>query len=205
MRAVYLILALSLWGCTSNPALPGPTGMPGFDGFPTNFADGDLLATARFKIDHASKSECRVDLISARSVIPLWVTAGLKKGVSRSATTLITREHMDMRLYLPDGTALMPIDDLAGMVDSLDSTPKQYVKGRLFHGAVLEAFSGDRDAPNNGYVFFALPPNDSISVNGRTVRHSAGDAIRTFDLSKALVSFNITVDDKPQLVMVGVQ
>ena len=205
MRAVYLILALSLWGCVSGPKFPGPVALSGFDGFPTNFAEGDLLAVARFKIDHASNSECRVDLIAAKQVIPIWVTTGLAKNGDSSHATLITREHMDMRLYLPDGTALMPIADLDGMVNSLSSTPKQYVSGRLFEGEVLQAFSTERDAPNNGYVFFQIPAGRAITVRGRTVSHTVGDATRSFDLNEALVSFNITVDGKPHPVMVGVQ
>jgi len=198
-------LALSLWGCASGPKLPGPVRLTGFDGFPTNFAEGDLLAVARFKVNHASSSECRVDLIEAKRVIPIWVTTGLTKDAVPSQTTLITREHMDMRLYLPDGTALMPIADLDGMVDSLSSTPKQYVSGRLFGGEALQQFSTERDAPNNGYVFFQIPANQDIAVRGRTVSHTVGDAIRSFDLNEALVSFNITVDGKPHAVMVGVQ
>lgn len=205
MRAVHLILALSLWGCVSGPKFPGPVGLARFDGFPTNFAEGEFLAVARFKVNHASSSECRIDLIDAKRVIPIWVTTGLNKRAAPSHTTLITREHMDMRLYLPDGTALMPIADLDGMVNSLSSTPKQYVSGRLFEGEVLQAFSTERDAPNNGYVFFQIPANRTLAVQGRTVSHTVGDATRSFDLNEALVGFNITVDGQPHPVMVGVQ
>ncbi|MFT7462656.1 MAG: hypothetical protein ACI9EF_000998 [Pseudohongiellaceae bacterium] len=203
MRALHFLLALSLWGCASHPSIPGHTGLTGFDGFPSIYGTDELRATAKFKLDH--REEFYTDLIEERGVIPIRLSVGLTEGIPRNDNTLITADHLDIQLHLPDGTTLLPEGNLSGLMNSLDSNPQKRVRLRVFRGEVLEPFNEDRGSANTGYFFFQLPADEVMSVVGLTVSHTAGDAIRTFDLNQALVSFNVTVDGKRHAVMVGVQ
>jgi len=206
MRAVILLLAVVVPGCGS-PDTHGTIPASQFDGFPRSYFEGTIAATAWFKRDHAET--LRTDLIALHGVLPIWISVGMQDTATNDGQTQMLQES-DMRLYLPDGTALATVNAAELLQDLVeDSDAVTRVKNRLFKPGPLvhlEMVAPRRvRGDNDGFVFFKLPKSSRMTMKGTEGRHTGGGLTKIFDLTNSLVSFNVNVGDNLQIVHVGVQ
>lgn len=197
----FLWLAL---GWTSGCASSGPEGVElgpaprAFAGFPPQMSQDAIYASARFDAD-ATRTFGGVDLIEHDGVLPVKLTFRLRGEDVSSKVVMVEPGRIDLRLYLPDGTALVPADPGRIAEGLRDNNAALVRKNQLTGGLLTET------EDHSGYVFFALAPRQNFKVNGRQVRHVSGNIEHQLDLSHSLVAFNLSVGGESRALYVGLQ
>ena len=191
-----LISAFVFSGCASSSLVVSEVvgSTTAFDGFPAQSLEGILYAQAAFDGDY--DETFGTDLIE-RGVVPVRVTMQLRGKGQESAQILIKPGLMGARLYLLDGTALPPVpaDRVAA---ALKEKHARRVRKHAFQGGLLGA------TPSEGYLFFALQPQEAFEADGRIVRHTDRGVVRRLDLAHSLLAFDVMVEDAPQPIYVGI-
>lgn len=186
-RICSALLLLVAGGCGGISVSGNEFGGPpkSFRGFPSLTLEGIVYAEARYT-DHAA--DLGIDLVEYERVLPILLQVRLRGQGADEAQIVLKPARMDLRLVLPDGTVLRPayVDDIASRQD--EEIGKR-IRSRAFKGGLLE------QEPTEGYVLFALQPAEQFEVSGREIRHVRDGVVRTFDLAKSLLAFDLSIGE----------
>jgi hypothetical protein len=195
--AVPAALAL-LAACSSSSGALRRAGQPpaSFNGFPSQAVSDIVIAEAKLYTNHADLFEG--DLLG-EGILPVALKIGLRGQGQDEAQVRISPDDMDLRLYLPDGTALNPVP--YARVASDDEDMAKEVTRR----ALKPTWLVNWDATQEGFLFFALKPERDFKVQRDRVLHDQNGVERVLDLSKSLLAFKVTRADRLEPFFVGVQ
>jgi hypothetical protein len=194
-----LSLALStLCACGSDGPKGETLGRFGRDieGFTSKTIDHDVYAEASYEPNY--RAVFGYELLNKRNIIPVNLRVRLAPSFDGDDNIILTTEEMNLRLYLPDGTALAHVsaEDVANMVNRDDAAAK--IRQLAFEGGLLN----DNDY-KQGYVYFSLQPENDFRIDRNRVDHGRNGVVRQLDLAGSLLAFNLTVDDKSRPFFVG--
>ena len=188
-----LVLAVTP-GCASHP-------LSRVDSFPLlkHFSNRDVVwAEARLFTDHARIFG--VDLVAEYGIIPVALKIGTV-GESEGDPPRVYMPEMQLRLFLPDGTALgyVPADQVKVPQGIAERILKEKLELSLLHPWRSE------DA-RWGFVFFALPDRETFESRGATtILHKSEPLWREMSIANSLVSFVFTSDEGDVPVNLGLQ
>ncbi|MCB9897765.1 MAG: hypothetical protein H6825_07165 [Planctomycetes bacterium] len=197
VRRVVLLAALAscpLAACAGHP-------LSRVDAFPQlkHFSNRkEVWAEARFYTDHARTFG--VDLVADYGIVPVALKIGTVGEIGGDPPRVYMPE-MQLRMFLPDGTALAYVP--ADQVPVPQSIGDRILKEKL-ELSLLHPWSSD-DA-RWGYVFFALPDREHfVSTGPTTVVHETEPLWREMSLADGLVSFVYTSNQGDEPVNLGLQ
>ena len=196
--AASLCLAVSLTACASGGGKAGEIRAPSrFTGFPPQAFEGIVFTEARFYLNHDESHGD--DLIEDEGVVPVALKIGLRGEGQNVAQVRISPEDMEFSLYLPDGTPLHGVDYQKVKPDRDDT--RDAVVQEALKGTLLEAW----ERTHEGFVYFRLPEGVEYSARDHSVTLKNGDVLRSLDLTKALCTFKVTLNNQLVPFHVGVQ
>ncbi|MFT5153173.1 MAG: hypothetical protein ACI841_003173, partial [Planctomycetota bacterium] len=169
-----------------------------FTGFPPQKSQDTIYASARYDAD-AMRTFGGVDLVDHDGVLPVELTFRLRGKDSDSKVVMVEPNRIDLRLYLPDGTALIPAD-ADRIAEGLRDEHASHVRGKKLIGGLL-----DEATDHTGYIFFKLKPRNRFSVDGRQVRHVTGGIEHELNLTNSLLAFNLNIGGESRAMYVGIQ
>lgn len=194
-----LAAALAGASCSSSKAKNGEFTTPAaFEGFPADESVGIVQAEARFYVNHAELLG-DYDLIDEERVVPVALRVGLRGAGMNEAQARMMTETGDMRLYLPDGTAL--VSRSYGKIEPRRERQRDALYGLAHKGGSLPNF----DDATYGLVFFALGKGDEYEASSRSIVRVEGGVKRTLDLTKSVCSFKVTVGDESHTLYIGLK
>ena len=198
MKLPSLALFLCLASCASSKAIVAPGNAvadSGFDGFPAQSLEGIVYAQASFDADY--EETFHVDLID-RGILPIHVNMQLRGEGQENAQILVRPGRMGARLYLLDGTVLehVPADQIT---PSLKEKAAREVRRLAFQGGLLGSYARE------GYLYFALVPEEDFDANGRSLVHTVDGIARSLDVTHSLFAFDVMVEDQATPFYVGIQ
>jgi hypothetical protein len=167
-----------------------------FVGFPAQTLESIVYAHARFPADH--ERLLGVDLIDEENIIPVALTVRLRGKDQEKAQIFLSAEQMGLTLYLPDGTALSPVD-VERVVRPLRDRDADRIRAQAFQPGLLGPESDE------GFVFFKLAPGKDFRVDGEKVLHVESGIARPMILTGSLLAFNVTIEDHLEPFYVGLQ
>ena len=192
---ILCLLALST-GCASITKEQVYTPMPeAAVRFPADSWQDIVYTVAGFNHDH--RREFGLDLIKRRHVVPIHLSIELRGANMESARVQLNGDRMNLRLFLPDGTALLPVsgDEVATTLHNL--------------AGLYKRFRGDEglltSEPTRGYVFFKLAPDEEFVVQESRVYHLKHGVAKLLDLTRSLVAFNVMIENEPYPIYVGLK
>lgn len=196
-RRAALLAALALGlapGCASSPVTR-------VDAFPPlkHFSNRDAVwAEARFFTDH--EAIFGEDLIDEYGIVPVALKIGTV-GDETGDPPRIYMPEMQLRLFLPDGTALAYVP--ADLVPA-SGTPAERILKEKLELSLLHPWRSEDS--RWGFVFFALPDREAFEARGpRTVLHKSEPLWREMSIADGLVSFVFTSDGGDVPVNLGLQ
>ncbi len=197
-----LAFALALTGavsCSSSKAKGGVLETPrAFEGFPADASVGIVQAEARFYVNHAELLE-DYDMIERERVVPVALRVGLRGAGMNEAQARLLTESGDMRLYLPDGTAL--VSRAYGQIEPRREKQRDAMYGLAHKGGSLTNF----DNASYGLVFFALPKDVKYDEGSRTLERVNGSVARSLDLTKSVCAFKVSIGDETRTLYIGLK
>lgn len=193
---VLCLLALSA-GCASITKAQVYTPMPeAAVRFPADSWQNIVYTVAGFNHDH--RREFGLDLIKKRNVVPIHLSIELRGANMESARVQLNGDRMNLRLFLPDGTALLPVsgDEVAATLHAGDSARVRSKRFRGDEGLLTSE-------PTRGYVFFELAPEEEYVVKEGRIFHVVHGVAKPLDLTRSLVAFNVMIENEPYPIYVG--
>ncbi|HUR29028.1 MAG TPA: hypothetical protein VM509_12635, partial [Planctomycetota bacterium] len=154
------------------------------------------IAEARYV--PGQKQTFGVDLLDEAQVVAVFVKIGLPSKSGDEQDVQLTPEQMEFRLHLQDGTvaeAVPPESVFKG---------KEQVVAKIADKALQHGFLKLSGGVKEGFVYFKLRPKDGFEIDGNTVVHVVGDVKREIDLSRSLLSFQLTRGGKATPFFIGV-
>ncbi len=201
MFAAFALAAIALGSasCSSSKSKGGMLETPrSFEGFPADASVGIVQAEARFYVNHAELL-LDYDLIESERVVPVALRVGLRgAGMNETQARLLT-ETGDMRLYLPDGTAL--VSRSYGQIEPRREKQRDALYGLAHKGGALTNF----DNATYGLVFFALPKDIKYDEGARTLQRTSGSVARSLDLTKSVCAFKVSIGDETRTLYIGLK
>lgn len=157
-----------------------------FPAFPERLVSGNVEIEAAFLLDHAAVFGG--DLPTDADVLPVSLSL-----LSSAAAPTVPLESM--RLVLPDGSQLNALDParIRTTLDKVSTRARAHALGAQ-PGALL----------GESFVYFALVPRGDLHLNGSELRRRTGIFVRSLDLSRSLIVFELHGDGPPRRVSVGV-
>ena len=166
-----------------------------FPSFPAEAVADDVVVEARFYRDHATL--LGVDLAKVSGVVPIALRVGL--ALDARSKVRFAPEEAGLKLVLADGTVL------ASVPVSTISTHSKRGTSRATRAAAEAAWLVEWNRAADEFVYFALEPEGELHVRGVEVAHKTGDIVRTLDLDRSLVAFDVEIDGERAPVRVGVK
>ncbi len=170
-----------------------------FTGYPWQNNYGIVWVQASFYTNHADLLE--EDLIDEERIIPIVLKVGTRGEGMEVSQVSLTPETMNLQLYLEDGTALkfIPSSEVERRID--DEARDQVLENALRLG-LLDQW----DSTKGGFVFFEIPGDAKIEVDGTRVEHVANGVRRSMDVARSLIGLTIqTPDGSTRPMFVGVE
>jgi hypothetical protein len=166
--------------------------------FPADSWQDIVYTAAGFNQDH--RREFGVDLVKKRGVVPVHLSIELRGENMDSARVQLNSDRMNLRLFLPDGTSLLPVsgDEVAATLHAGESAR---VRAKRFRGDE-GLLSSD---PTRGYVFFKLAPEEEFVIEGKDIFHIKHGVAKPLDLTRSLVAFNVIIENEPYPIYVGLK
>lgn len=167
-------------------------------GFPYSHLEGDVAIESSFNGKY--KDAFGWNMLS-KGVLPLQFKIGLRRTKDESLLIRMDPRDTGMRLYLADGTVLdvLSADEVAARTSS--SKVKQRIETQALGVSLLSDW--DESQPP-AYVFFDLAGLKSPKLNGSQLSYLKGKDPVAVDLTNALLSFNLVVDNRTHPHYVGV-
>ncbi len=168
-----------------------------FADLPSIANDGVVYAQATFYTNH--DAIFGKDLIVSQGIVPIALKLGVRGDGSSAADIRPSLEDMNLRLYLQDGTPLVPVS--ADQITTDDRNAASIIQGEAFQGGLLDSW----DKATERFVFFRLPDRKEYSAKDNSISRNDGDAARTLDLTKSLCAFNVTIQHEMHPFYLGLQ
>lgn len=163
-------------------------------GFPAETREQGVFCKGAFRIDH--KKQMGVDLIKRRRILPVYLE--LSEDGESGPSLIVRGDQMNPRLFLEDGTALAAVDQ-ASVIEDVRKPDRDAVRQRVFETGNLKT------GKKGGFLFFKLPSEKTFSVEGAKATHVVNKQKRKLRLDRSLLAFEISIDDQPVTMYVGVQ
>lgn len=190
MRFLLGVLLVATTAC-GGPSIAGrPLGAaPKAVSFPHVRKEGAIQLQAWFRDTHVQIM--RADLIQTKRVLPVYLRVSIDGGADVE-TKEISQEHLNMTLYLQDGTAV-PALRTTTLLESggLSQESRKNISREQLPSSFLEP--GDEA---KGFVFFQLPPRNEVLVRGGRIDRVSGPYVRTLDLYRSVIALELTDGDK---------
>lgn len=199
--AIALVAGLAVACASSGGARSGRGTIAGppenYPGFTRTVQYGNAWAEATFYTDYEDIFD--TDLIGREDVIPVALKLGLRGEGQETSTLRVTPEHMNLRLYLEDGTVLyaMPFDQVAPK----RRTTRERVTEEALKTDLLKLW----DNAEEGFVFFRIAPEKEFDVDDTTITHVHDGIGRQLELTESLLAFQLTTDEGTAPIYVGIK
>ena len=196
-RAAFACLFVLLSACRGGAVKEGLIAPVLRDfGFPSQAQDGGVYARAVFEAN--SERRLGVDMVEEAGVLPIFLQVRKESRLDQK-TIILSDELLAPRLFLPDGTVLyaQTLDHILG---KLDPKAADRVLRNSFRGDILGF-----DVPIEGYLYFALGPEEEIILNGSIFTHVDGDVQRGMRVSGSLLTFTVAIDGRSRPLYIGLR
>ena len=188
--------ALACAACQSSSAnVAAGAGVVRFPSFPGESVAGDVIVEARFYRDH--ERVFGVDLTRRANVVPIALRLGLVAG--SPSRVRFAPEDAALQLIVADGSVLRPV--AAAQIAGISSR----VTSRASSSAADARWLPDWSRATDEFVYFALEPAADLRLRGTEVSHRTGDVVRSVDIDRSLIAFDVEIDGQRQPVRVGVK
>lgn len=184
MRRLLLCLPFLAAGCGSVEPYLGDA-PKSLEGFPIQTTEGQIYATASLG---DPERHFGVDLVDEARAVPILLKAHKNEDAENRGVVELFPRQMNLRLFLADGTVLERVQ-----MDELDFEPDdaelRQLNRRRFRGGPLKAEDLE------GYVFFQLPPENLMEVEGSIAQMRTSRPVMSIDLRKSVLAFDWTLGD----------
>ena len=206
VKAALPLALLTLGACGGGPKVRANYGGPprSFEGFPaeswTEAANGQAFVNVEASYVANHKRMLGTDL-TKKGILPIRVTLGLRGAHMSNAQIRLDSDQMDMRLYLSDGTVLVPaalevVEKAAGK-----SRREKVIAHSLEAGVLLEyGIAKEKEQ----FVFFKMDLKDAV-LKGSQLTFGHGEETRMVHLTNSLLAFNVMLENKLKPFSVGIK
>ncbi len=167
------------------------------NGFVSNAqVPGLVIAEARYSTN--LKPTFGADLLDDAQIVAVLVKIGLPSKSDAEQDVQLTLEQMEFRLHLQDGTVLEAVP-----AESVLKGDKE-VSAKLVEKAMQNGFLKLSGGVKEGYLYFKLRPKEAFEIHGTEVLHVVNEIKREIDLSRSLLSFQLTRGAQATPFFIGV-
>jgi hypothetical protein len=196
---------LTLAACGGGSNVKSDIGPPPttFQGFPAESWKASETRQAFVNVEAAyvtnHEDVLGVDL-TEDGLLPIRLTLGLRGNEMTNAQIRLDSDQMDMRLYLPDGTVLVPVTTKRAV--ELAGSKGTAVGERAIEAGVLPEYETARANPRFAYFDLATK---SYDFEGANYSFTSRGVSKTVDISKSLLAFNVMIENKLEPFYVGIR
>ena len=205
-KACLPLALVALSACGGGPKVretygPSPRS---FDGFPaeswTEAANGQAFVNVEASFVGNHKRMLGADLMK-KDILPIRLTLGLRGTQMSNAQIRLDSDQMNMRMYLADGTVLVP----ASAEEVEKAAGKKYrdkVIGHSLEAGVLQEYGIAKEKEE--FIYFKLQLKD-LQLRGTELSFGDGNQTKFVDLTNSLLAFNVMIENKLEAFSVGVK
>jgi hypothetical protein len=166
-----------------------------FPSFPAEAVARDVIVEARYYRRHAKVFGA--DLPRESEIVPIGLRIGLLPG--SPAKVRFAPAEASMRLVLPDGTTLQ-----LAAPEEIRTWNARGTQRAVAAAAAPRWLAGWTDA-NDEFVYFRLESSGELHLRGTEIAHKLGDVVRTMELDRSLIAFDVDYEGERMPIRVGVK
>lgn len=205
-KAALPLALLTLGACGGGPTIRDTYGAPprSFEGFPaeswTEAANGQAFVNVEASFVGNHKRMLGTDL-TKKGILPIRLTLGLRGEHMSNAQIRLDSDQMNLRMYLPDGTVLVPAT-LEEVEQAAGKSRREKVIAHSLEAGVLQEYGLAKEKEQ--FVFFKLNLKD-LQLQGSRLSFGDGEQTKFVDLTSSLLAFNVMLENNLEPFTVGVK